>query len=175
MRLSKFLKLSNIERERLMSVQKKENKKLVDFLAYCLMPNHFHFLLKQVSEGGISRFMSNFQNSYTRYYNIKYERVGPLFLDKFKAIRIETDDQLLHVSRYIHLNPYSSFVVKKIEDLDDFMGSSLFEYLNDQEGICKKDYLLPFFNNIKGFKKFVWDQADYQRRLEEIKHLTLEE
>lgn len=139
------------------------------------MPNHFHFLLKQVEEEGTSKFMSNFTNSYTRYFNVKNKRNGPLFQGKFKAIRIETDEQLLHLSRYIHLNPYSSYVVKTLKDLEKYPSSSFPEYLGkSQTSLCSKEIILGQFKNLNLYKKFVFDQADYQRRLEKIKHLILE-
>lgn len=84
------------------------SKKIVQLLAFCLMPNHVHFLIKEIEDGGISRYMSNFQNSYAKYFNIKNDRTGSLFQTRFKAVRIETDEQLLHVMRYIHLNPLKS-------------------------------------------------------------------
>ena len=76
----------------------------MEIICYCLMPNHLHLLLRQLMDGGISKFMSNFANSYTRYFNTKSKRKGPVFEGKFKAKRIETDEQLLHLSRHIHLN-----------------------------------------------------------------------
>lgn len=175
MRLSKFLILANNEKERITQHFLKEKEKLVEFLAFCFMPNHFHFLLKQNQDAGISKFMSNFQNSFTRYFNTRHERIGPLFLDQFKAVRIETDEQLLHVSRYIHLNPYSSFVVKNLEELEDYQWSSFPEYLSGKEEICEKEIILSFFKTRKAYKSFVFDQADYQRSLEKIKHLTPED
>lgn len=152
-----------------------QGEKLVDVLAYCLMPNHFHLLLRQAKGGGISKFLSNFQNSYTRYFNTKNRRVGPLFLDQFKAVRIESEEQLLHVSRYIHLNPYTSFVVKTFEDLEAYRWSSLPEYLGHEEGFCQRQVLMGFFKNQTGFRTFVLDHADYQRRIVGISHLTFEE
>ena len=77
------------------------NEKLVEIICYCLMPNHFHFLIKQLKEKGISIFLSQLSNSYTKYFNVKYGRIGPLLQGAFKAVRIETDEQFIHVSRYI--------------------------------------------------------------------------
>lgn len=175
LRYSQFLALSNENRKQILENLAKEKQFLVEIIAFCLMPNHFHFLLKQVKEGGISKFMSNFTNSYTRYLNVKNERNGPLFQGKFKAIRVETDEQLLHLSRYIHLNPYSSYVIKGIKDLEKYTYSSFLEYLgNSQTSFCSKEIVLDQFKNCKSYQKFVFDQADYQRKLEGIKHLTLE-
>lgn len=69
------------------------------------MPNHFHFLIEQTADKGIASHMQRFINSYAHYVNIKYKRVGPLFQGLFKGVLIESDEQFLHVSRYIHLNP----------------------------------------------------------------------
>jgi len=77
----------------------------IRIIAYCLMPNHFHLLIKLVKEGGITRFTSDVANSYTRYFNTKNERVGNLLQGTFKAKEIAGDASLLQVSRYIHLNP----------------------------------------------------------------------
>jgi len=99
---SKLLSLPREERENLLARLRKENAIHIEILVFCLMPNHFHFLLKQITDNGISTFMRNLQNSYAKYFNIKNERAGPLFQSMFKAVRIETDEQLLHVSRYIH-------------------------------------------------------------------------
>lgn len=175
MRLSKFLILSSQQREKIIQGLTEEKEKLVEFITFCLMPNHFHFLLRQTRNSGISKFMSNFQNSFTRYFNTRHERTGPLFLDQFKAVRIETEEQLLHTSRYIHLNPYSSFVVKDLEDLKNYPWSSLPEYLYQKREICQKKIILSFFKNRVSYEKFISDQADYQRSLEKIKHLILED
>jgi len=77
----------------------------IELLAYCLMPNHFHFLVRQRSRDGITNLMRCVNTSYAIYFNRKYDRVGPLFQGKFKAVYVESDSYLLHLSRYIHLNP----------------------------------------------------------------------
>ena len=131
-------------------------------------------LLKQKADDGIPKYLNNFANSYTRYFNTKRKRIGPLFQGIFKAVRIETDEQLIHVSRYIHLNPVVSLVIKE-EELDNYPRSSFPEYLNPKiEGICDQKEILGLFDSRKTYRKFVYDQIDYARRLEEIKHLTLE-
>lgn len=155
---------------------KNEEKFLVEIIALCLMPNHFHLLLKQAQENGISTFMGNLTNSYTRYFNTKNERIGPLFQGKFKAVIMETDEQLIHVSRYIHLNPYSSAVVKIPKDLKRYPYSSLPEYLGlSKTKFFQKEIVLDQFKDVVSYEKSVFDQAEYQRQLEQIKHLIMEE
>ncbi len=79
----------------------------VELLAYCLMPNHFHLLLYQKSERGVSEFMRTLSTSYTMYFNKRYKRVGSLFQGTYKARHVDTESYWLHISRYIHLNPLS--------------------------------------------------------------------
>ncbi|MBI2010279.1 MAG: transposase [Candidatus Chisholmbacteria bacterium] len=95
----------------------------VVLLCFCLMPNHFHLLLKQNSPNGITKFMRRVSNAYVRYFNKKYQRVGALFQGKFKAALIETDPYLLHLSRYIHLNPV------EVGPLNGYIYSSYPDYL----------------------------------------------
>ena len=102
---------------------------IVDIGAYCLMPNHFHILLQQLQDNGISTFVRKLLNSYTRYFNTKNERIGPLFQGQFKAVRVESDEQLLHLTRYIHLNPLVGYVVK---DLRNFEWSSYLDYIKNK-------------------------------------------
>ncbi|OGH31347.1 MAG: hypothetical protein A3J69_02665 [Candidatus Levybacteria bacterium RIFCSPHIGHO2_02_FULL_42_12] len=172
-RLSRFLTLGNEKRTELLRVLNAGDTN-IDIFCWCFMPNHFHLLIKQNMDGGISKFLSNFQNSYTRYFNTRHQRDGTLFLNQFKAVRIETDEQLIHVSRYIHLNPYASHVIKDIDRLEYYRWSSFSEYISKGDGFVNKSLLLGFFKNAESYKTFVFDQADYQRTLKEIEHLALE-
>ena len=138
------------------------------------MPNHFHFLIKQKIDNGITKFLSRFTNSYTRFFNARYKRVCPIFQGIFKAVRIENEEQLIHVSRYIHLNPVVSFIIKE-EFLDTYPWSSLSEFLDYQkEEICDKGIVLCYFSSKESFRKFIHNQIDYGKKLEAIKHLMLE-
>lgn len=145
-------------------------KSKVEILAYCLMPNHYHFLIKQLNDNGITSFMRHFMNSYAHYVNVKYKRVGPLFQGRFKNVLIESDEQLLHVSRYIHLNPLVSGL---IDDLNDYPWSSYFTYVqNKQDGLSSPDLILSNFKTKENYKEFLLDQEDYARSLEKMKHLA---
>lgn len=173
-RLSYYLGWGIEKKENLMSSLKQKAKELVEIISFCLMPNHFHLLLKQTSDEGISKFMGLVQNSYTRYFNDKHQRQGHLFQGQFKAIRVETDEQLLHLSRYIHLNPYSSFVVKSLEGLEGYPWSSLPEFLEKKDGFCFVETVLSHFPKRSNYRKFIHNNANYQRNLEKIKHITLD-
>lgn len=155
------------------SIKTLENK-LVDILAFCLMPNHFHFLLRQKIEKGITTMLRNFQNSYAKYFNTKSERSGALFQSMFKAVIIETDEQLIHVARYIHLNPSTAYIIKDSSNLENYHWSSFPEYINNSDGLADKKELFSYFKSVEDLKKFTLDQADYQRKLGRIKHLILE-
>ena len=144
--------------------EKLSDKKLVEIIAYCLMPNHFHFLFKQISDNGISTFIRRLINSYTRYFNTKNERVGSLFQGPFKAIRIESDEQLLHTTRYIHLNPLVGYLVK---DLRNFKWSSYLGYIGLEDNkLCKRKEIEQLIS--------LKDYEDYAKQLANIKHLTFD-
>lgn len=173
---SQLMKIPVETRQQIINGLRKENNLQVEILAFCLMPNHFHFLLKQIAEKGIINFMGNLQNSYVKYLNIREERVGPLFQSAFKAKRIETDEQLIHVSRYIHLNPSTDYLIE-IEKLTEYLWSSLPSYLDSTSvynSLIKSDIIINFFKNKNAYKEFIFDRAHYQRELAKIKHLILE-
>lgn len=148
----------------------KNSPKLVDLIAYCLMPTHIHLLVCQLIDDGISIFIKDMLNSYSRYFNIKYNRKGPLWQGRFKSILIETDEQLLHLTRYIHLNPTSDNLVSKPED---WPYSSYQEYLGESvASLCNyKPYIAI---NPTIYKSFVEDRRDYQRKITQIKHMMIE-
>lgn len=172
-KFSHFKALSTENREDLLRKLQENSKKLIDILAFCLMPNHIHLLLKQFVDNGISKFMAKTTSGFSHYFNLRHERAGHLFQGNFGAVRIEDDEQLAHGSRYIHLNPVASFLIK-IEDLSDYKYSSYPEYIGIKSGFCNTQEVLSLFKTRKDYQKFVVDQADYTRKLEAIKHLTLE-
>lgn len=172
-KLSRLLTLDEKKKMKVLDFLNKSNP-LVEILAFCLMPNHYHFLLKQKVDGGISKFISIFQNSYTRYFNTSHKRDGALFLNLFKAVLIETDEQLIHISRYIHLNPYSSHILKSISDLETYPWSSFSNYIEDNHSFVVSKPVLSLFSSKTSYKQFVLDQADYQKQLKIIAHLTID-
>jgi len=122
----------------------------IDLISYCLMPNHFHFLLKQVSNNQMQEFVRSISTRYSMYFNKKYNRIGSLYQGPYKAVLISHDTFLLHLSRYIHLNP-SEFSI----DLTNTY-SSYAEFLGLRNTLwIKQDIILNLFNNMvtKDFKK----------------------
>src|SRR4030042_5175795 len=151
----------------------KENE--VEVLCYCLMPNHFHFLVKQNSESGITRLMRRISNAYVQYFNKTNNRKGTLFEGKYKAVRIETDEHLLHLSRYIHRNPIN--LVGK--NLEEYAYSSYQEYKGIREiPWVKTTTILNYYQapeNPLSQKPHTYEDfvEQYELEDEKIKHLKL--
>jgi len=145
---------------------------LVKVIAYCLMPNHFHLILKQLVEEGIKKYIQRLTNSFAHYYSKKYESSGHLFEGNFKAVRVGSDEQMWHLSRYIHLNPVSSYLV---EEPEDYLFSSYKIYLaKEKSDFIDPSLIMGNFSSPAKYEAFVKNRKDYQRTLEEIKHFTLE-
>lgn len=147
-------------------------KRLVKIIAYCFMPTHFHLILTSLTKNGIATMMSNVLNSYARYFNVKHERHGPLWVGPFKNVHVDSDEQLWHLTRYLHLNPVTARLVAKPER---WFFSSYLEYVTPSKvkrPLCEYNDLLDVQPRLYRF--FVEDQIDYQRELAQIKHLVLE-
>lgn len=145
----------------------------VQVLTYCLMPNHFHFLLKQLVDGGVTSYFRHLANSYSHYVSVKHKRVGPLFQGRFKNVLIQSQEQLLHASRYIHLNPLISDLVP---DLKNYPWSSYRAHIqNYEDELVEPEIILQDFKTKGDYERFVLDQEDYARALVEIKHLLVDD
>lgn len=143
---------------------------LSKILSYCIMPDHYHFLLKILKDNSFSKFISDVENSFTRYFNIKFGRKGPLWQNSFKAVEIRSNEQFLHVSRYIHLNPTTGRLVDKPED---WILSSYKDFITDKELL--KNFIKEIsINDMGDYKEFVENNIEYQRDLKHIKKLTLD-
>jgi len=124
---------------------------LVAIAAYCLMPNHFHILLKPLVEDGVSQFMQKLGTGYVMYFNKKYERTGSLFEGKFKAVWVDSDRYLKYLYAYIHLNPQKLFSVKTksehFEKVSQYPYSSYQDYCNKdsrREACILKTDIFPY-------------------------------
>lgn len=121
--------------------------KSFDLISYCLMPNHFHLLIRQNTDLPITQLISKLCTSYSKYFNKKYNRVGSIFQDKFKAVRVDKNEQLLWTSCYIHENPRKAEIVK---NLSDYEWSSYPDFLKDNS-LCKKEVILGQFIDPKKY------------------------
>lgn len=161
-------------------------KLLVEILAFCLMPNHFHLLLRQKIDRGITRFMQKLGTGYTMYFNQKQQRVGPLFQGRFKAIHVGRDSHFIHLPFYIHLNPLDLYApewrMRVVKDyrkvlhfLETYRWSSHLDYLGKQNfpSVTQRAFLSRFFGGPEKYKQAVvaWLKT---LELENIRHLTLE-
>lgn len=166
-------------------IEKEPRKKLVDIICFCLMPNHFHLILDQLVDDGISKFMHKLGTGYTNAFNLKHKRSGALFEGTFKAILIENETYLTHLSRYIHLNPVELKEKNWKEDgiknwnkinkfLDNYRYSSYLDYIGKKNfpSIINKKLIVELFDNEEKYKKFVqeWLIDDLSR----IQDLTIE-
>lgn len=170
-RYSRFIRLSDSIREQKMGKILDEKYFKVEILCYCLMPNHFHLLIKQKYDKGIISFVSDVVNSTTRFYNQLHTREGPIFLPQFRSRRIVNREVLIHVSRYIHLNPYSSSLVESFTELENYPYSSFKEYVSKNDGISNSKVILDEFDGKReNYRKFVMNNAEYQKMIELTKY-----
>jgi len=172
--ISRLYKFPIRERSKILNeIFSDQNNKMVEIIAYVIMPTHIHYILKQVFDAGISKFMANISNSYAKYFNLTHKRNGHLWQSKFKNIRVESDDQLMHLTRYIHLNPSSAGIVKNPQD---WLYSSYQEYLGrtkESQRICQFDELFDI--SPKDYRKFVNDRKEFQKELSKIKAILLDD
>ncbi len=143
-----------------MSLKKTEKDPLVKIICFCLMPNHFHFVLKQIKDGGISKFMQKLGIGYTKYFNQKYERSGVLFQGKFKSVLINRNNYLNYLTQYIHSNPleliepnWKERGIKNYHRAENFLNSYRWMDRDDREQYSAifKEFTPDRFVGLKNF------------------------
>lgn len=140
---------------------------LVNIVAYCLMPTHLHLVLEENMENGLSIYMNTILNSYTRYFNIKHKRKGPLWEGPSKKVAVQSDEQFLHLTRYIHLNPVTAYLVDKPEDWPFSSYGEYTDRVNTDKRLCNYRNLMDI--KPSSYEDFVNDRISYQRELAKIK------
>lgn len=131
---------------------------LVEIVAYCLNPNHYHLLLKQIAVGGISEFMKRVGGGYASYFNSRHERSGTLFQGRYKVRHVKSNEYLLHLSAYINLNDRVHQLGGQTPKL---VRSSWGEYVDKADELCRKDIILDQFKSVAGYKKYAEDSLKY--------------
>ncbi|MDO8551999.1 MAG: transposase [bacterium] len=130
-------------------------ERYVELISFCLMPNHFHLILREVQENGIARYMQRVLNGYTKYYNAKYEVSGHLFQGPYKAVHVEDNDQLLYLSAYIHRNPIELPNLKGTER--EYEWSSYQDYIGENRWgeLLSTKLILEQFKTRGEYEEFV--------------------
>jgi putative transposase len=144
-------------------------------MCYCLMPNHFHFLIRQNADASLGTLMLNLWTGYSKYFNKKYQRVGSLFQDQFKAVRVDNDTYLKWLSAYIHQNPT---VAGLVQGPEGYRFSSYNEYVGGQERgvtLCDTGIVLEQFESIDTYRAFVNEGLEDMEARKGIKHLLIDE
>ena len=142
----------------------------IKYISFNIMPDHYHLLIKILINDVFSKYINDVENSFTRFFNLKYKRKGPLWQSSFKAVRIRTNEQLLHVSRYVHLNSTTAGLVEKPED---WPFSSYKDFVSDRRFLGKIIKEISISDPIN-YKKFVENNQEYQKKLKQIKKLIFE-
>lgn len=133
---------------------KQPHGKLVEIVAFCLNPNHYHLILRQLVDNGISEFMKRMNGGYTLYFNYRTKRSGALFQGKFKAKYVGSDDYLLRLSAYVNLNNE----VHQLRGPTAKLVRSSWEYYTSRlEGICNPSMVLRQFKNRKQYESFAME------------------
>lgn len=153
-------------------VSKLHREKLVEFVCYCLNPNHYHFILRQLVDKGIEKFMHRLGVGYTKYFNHKYQRSGVLFQGVFKSIHINTNEYLLHLSAYVNLN-------HRVHSLgNEVSKSSWAEYTavkpSADDNFCNKEIILSQFKNPDEYRSFAENSLVEIKNRKDMEKILLE-
>ena len=181
------------ERKRTGRTRAIKREPVVEIIAFCLMPNHYHLVVRQLVNGGISLLMKKLGDSYVGYFNQKYNRKGrgSIFQGRFKAIHVKTNNQFINLICYIFTNPIELLEKtwkekgvknpeKAIRYLESYQWSSYLDCLGKPNfpSVTQRDFLMKVFRGSENIKKFVegWIlyKSEAQKGYVEIKNLTLE-
>ncbi len=151
---------------------------LVSIGAYCLMPNHFHIVMQEIVENGITSFMQKVGTAYTMYFNIRNDRTGNLFLKPFRARRITNDAHFLHIPNYVHLNPAEMFeprwkegIVRDIDLLEKRVRTYAYSSAGDFFGTPRVENAIldtatrELFERQTSLREILIDAAEYHQKM----------
>jgi len=167
----------------------RERKLLVELLTFCLMPNHVHLLVRQIKDGGISKFMQKIGAGYGIYYNNKYHRSGHVFQGKYRIVHIKNDKQLITVFVYIHTNPVAILIPnwkergingrelqKILKFLESYRWSSYPDYLGKKSfpSLTSREFLIKEMGGVKECQRFVNDWLQFKKELADFDKIAIE-
>jgi len=143
----------------------------ISVLAYCLMPNHYHFVLRQDSDIKINVCLQHIFNSYTKAINKRYRRSGTLFEGRFKVNEIYEDKSILEVCRYVHRNPLDDGLV---DNLEEWQFSNYLEWIRLRNGVlCDREFIKKHFPDSGSYKQFVLDYLSFKQIVNNLKKLGI--
>lgn len=129
-------------------------QRFVELVAFAIMPNHFHLIVRESEELGVARYLQRIQEAYSKYFNIKYDHKGHLFQGTYRAAHVEDNEQLLHLSAYIHKNPRELSEWKNKEQ--NYPWSSYQDYVQNRwGGLLRTEVVTDQFPNPTAYKEFV--------------------
>jgi len=142
------------------------------FIAYCLMPNHYHLLLRQDGDIPLNEFIQHVFNSYTKAINVRQKRSGTLFEGKFKALVVDDNNYLTHVCRYIHRNPIEA---KLVDDIEKWRYSNYLEWIGKRnDKLVDREFVGWYFKDGKEYVDFVLNYKSTKKMDEELKRYLLD-
>ncbi len=155
-----------VQLRKIHKIEREPRKLLVEIMAFCLMPNHYHIFIRQKVDNGIVRFMQKLGTGYTNYFNNRYKRVGGLLQGRFKAILIKNESHFIHLPYYIHLNPldikFPEWREREIKNykeatefLENYRWSSFPDYIGKKNfpSVTQREFLSKFFGGPEQYKK----------------------
>lgn len=149
-------------------VKKELDRCGMSMIAYCLMDNHYHFLLRQDGETEISKFMQAVFNVYSKAFNTKYKHSGTLFESPYKSIHVDRDEYLLHLCRYIHRNPLEAGLVVKPEQ---WHYSNYAEFIGKRNGaLVDREFVRMNFASPEEYEEFVMNYVPPEKIEKELRH-----
>ena len=167
-------------------IERRPRELLVEILAFCLMPNHYHLLLKPRFDDGVTKFMKKLNMGYAKYFNEKYKRSGTLFQGRYKSVTVTNERHFIYLPYYIHLNPLDLITPewreqtlqdpkKAIKFLETYRWSSHLDYAGQKNfpSITQRDFLTECFGGPARYKQNL-EQRIYDLNINDIQHLTLE-
>lgn len=137
------------------SLEEVVKERTVELVSFCIMPNHFHLIVKEVEDGGISAYMQRVLNAYSKHYNTKYQKSGHVFQGPYRAVHVESNEQLLYLSAYVHRNPRE--LPAWFNKEDEYPWSSYSDLIAENRwgNLLVPQILLEQFKNKEGYQKFV--------------------